>query len=58
MVGAVTAFLTNPQMGKAGEEYHFEYCPGSRVSLNDFMHKFESFMNFEKNSHTNLGRSM
>ena len=45
-------------MGKSGEEYHFEYRPGSRVSLKDFMHKFESFMNFEKNSHTNLGRSM
>jgi hypothetical protein len=44
----VVDFLTNPQMGKAGSEYHFEYRRGARVTKKDFDHKFDCFMQFEK----------
>jgi hypothetical protein len=44
----MTDFLSNPTMGKTGDEYHFEYRAGSRVCLKEFMNKFDCFMQFEK----------
>jgi hypothetical protein len=52
----LTDFLTQPQMGKEGGEYHYEYKRGARVLKKDFDHKFDCFMKFERNQDYDAGQ--